>query len=208
MFGATELFLRDCIGVSMYHRNVGSFRKLPLCSASVVHGWFVCMCYTVVCVKYLCTFPDLNCVELYHIYIGQLATTETAPPVRETSEGGEGEERGDGGGGGGGGGGEGEGEEEMFFDAHEMSAEEWAKTTRAEFMESSPGSERTDGSATAADEDGPPFNGRSMEEVSFHFLKFVFSASAAALIHTLCTLGRNNFSSLFSQIVLNLYEEI
>ena len=101
----------------------------------------------------------LNC-----LIIVQLAT-ETAPPVRETSEGGEGEERG--GGGGGGGGGEGEGEEEMFFDAHEMSAEEWAKTTRAEFMESSPGSERTDGSATAADEDGPPFNGRSMEEVSF-----------------------------------------
>ena len=69
-----------------------------------------------------------------------------------------------------GGGEEGEGEEEMFFDAHEASAEEWARATRAEFMESSPGGEGGGGAGgeregSVAVEEGPPFNGQSMEEV-------------------------------------------
>ena len=62
-------------------------------------------------------------------------------------------------------GGEGEGEEEMFFDAHDISADEWAKTTRAEFTsQSSTGSGRIEGPVHAAD-DRPPFNETSMEEV-------------------------------------------
>ena len=73
-----------------------------------------------------------------------------------------------------GGGEEGEGEEEMFFDAHEASAEEWARATRAEFMESSPGGEGGgegggggggEREGSVAVEEGPPFNGQSMEEV-------------------------------------------
>ncbi|CAI8024455.1 Oxysterol-binding protein 1 [Geodia barretti] len=59
----------------------------------------------------------------------------------------------------------GEGEEEMFFDAHEISAEEWAKATRAEFTsQSSTGSGRIEGPMSGAD-DRPPFNETSMEDV-------------------------------------------
>ena len=56
-------------------------------------------------------------------------------------------------------------EEEKFFDAHEISAEDWAKSTKAEFLgdEESPAAS-SEGDVTA---EKPPFNsGRSMEEVS------------------------------------------
>ena len=60
-----------------------------------------------------------------------------------------------------------EGEEEMFFDAHEASAEEWARARRSEFMEESEslpggGGEREE---LATSENTPPFNAKSMEEV-------------------------------------------
>ena len=95
-------------------------------------------------------------------YVGIVCVQNAGPlvlgtanlPVRETSLGREEEGRG------------GEGEEEMFFDAHEISAEEWAKTTRSEFMsQTSAESGRDAGAAVGDDNSRPPFNGRPMEEV-------------------------------------------
>ena len=89
---------------------------------------------------------------------GPLVLETANLPVRETSLGGEEGVEGRGG--------EGEGEEE-FFDAHEISAEEWAKTTRSEFMSQTSAESGRDAGATLGDDNsGPPFNGRPMEEVS------------------------------------------
>ena len=69
------------------------------------------------------------------------------------------------GGEGGQGGGEGDSDEEKFFDAHEISTEEWAKSTKAEFLEGDPSATTEEAGGPAA-ADRPPFNGKPMEIVS------------------------------------------
>ena len=73
---------------------------------------------------------------------------------------------------------EGEGEgEERFFDAHEISAEEWAESIRAEFQGSSTTAvaEGVDGPVTG---DRPPFDNMSIEKVSHNI--------HAHVLHFLC----------------------
>ena len=78
------------------------------------------------------------------------------------------------------GGGEGDSEEEKFFDAHEISAEEWAKSTKAEFLHGDPSAstEEVGGPAAA---DRPPLNGKPMELVS---IRVDFAVGFTNLSHT------------------------
>lgn len=66
-----------------------------------------------------------------------------------------------------GGGREGDSDDEPFFDAHEISAEEWAKSTKAEFLgnETDP-SAVPEGTAGPTAADIPPIDSKSTEQVS------------------------------------------
>ena len=92
-------------------------------------------------------------------------------------------------------GGEGEEDEETFFDAHEISAEDWAKSTRAEFIGSEDSSTViSEGPVTF---EKPPFNEKSMEEVS-HICTPANSLSLSLTLFHLLSLSVSHSHTLYS----------